>query len=87
LKHGQILVKHFNVQFNGNPFRDSRHVYGQTDTAELTGHFYVFTAGIPKKNKFSSEFRTTFKANGGESGSSWQHVDTLKYAKGLDQLK
>ena len=38
-------------------------------------------------NKFSDEFRTTFKANSGESGSSLQHVDILKYAKGLDQLK
>jgi hypothetical protein len=56
----------------------------QTDTEKLTGHLYDFVAGTPKKNKFNGEFRTTFKANGGESGPSLQHVDTLKYAKGID---
>lgn len=59
----------------------------QTDRPQLTGHFYDFFAGAPKRNKLSGEFRTTFKANSGESGSNLQHVDILKYSKGLDQLK
>jgi hypothetical protein len=79
LERGQILVNLFNLQSNGNPFSDSgRIVYEETDMAQLRGHFYDFVAGTPKRNKFSGEFRATFKANSGESGSYLQQVDTLK---------
>jgi hypothetical protein len=49
-----------------------------TDRHGTTGHFYDFIAGTPKRSKISGEFRTTFKANSGESGSYIQQVDILK---------